>query len=656
MKPPLAPKPYQIGIAPSHITTPTAPLFAERVDDWDEVRKKIDFYKVYSLQAVPPDWATPLSVNPFAAFVKKHGIAVDAEFGAFRADGGAEEGKTAARRAKAMHAWLGHRGLKLRALHLDGPVRRLMGCDRKSNGGLSLKQAAEAIAVFLSECRKAFPGTRMGLITNFPNWHYSPEHAGMLGTWTQRSGVHYGEVLEAVHRAARRKGTRFDFVEVDCPLNYYRATRNRAKPSRRLNNAAKFKALQRWCEQRNVEFWLVVNYDTNPQRVAGKAALGARLFHDETLAYIRRLRRDGVFPDCFTIQSWYKLPAKHLPEEGGHSFMHTARDSIRLIRDLFPQPDPVKGGPKAARPVKVILDTDMSGDCDDAGALGLLHALADLGECELLAVVTNRKDLANASAAAVDAINTYYGRPGIPIGTCKKKPTALQRTSPYTAALRDEFPSNIGPDDRAPDALDIYRRVLRAQPDCSVTVCGVGAFSNLATLWRREPQLVRAKVRRLVAMGGEFPRSKRPRTNIATHPEAARVVAAEWPGEIIWHGFEVGHVLITGQKLKRTPASNPVRRAYELRRHGGRPSIQGGQPSYDQAAALFAVRGASPQSWKVISGGRVSVGVDGSTTWRADPSGKHAYVRITGDPKRLAAEIEALMVAPPKNPTTGKAR
>ncbi|MCF7848352.1 MAG: hypothetical protein K9M45_05830 [Kiritimatiellales bacterium] len=340
--PPLAPKPYQIGIAPSHITKPTAPLFGDRVDDWDEVRQNIDFYKVYSLQAVPPDWASPLPVDSFAAFVKEHGIAVDAEFGNFRFNGGVGEGLAAAKRAQAMHAWLGHRGLKLHALHLDGPIRRLMGCDRKENDGLSLTQAAEEIAVFLSECRKAFPGTRIGLITNFPNWHYSPEHPGMLGTWTDRSGVHYRDALEAVYHAVREKGTRFDFVEVDCPLNYYRATTNRADPSRRVNNAAKFKALQRWCEERDLEFWLVVNYDTNPQRVAGKPELGNRLFHDETLAYIRQLRRGGVFPDCFTIQSWYKLPAEHLPEEGGYSFMNTARDAIRLIRDLFPAPDEAK--------------------------------------------------------------------------------------------------------------------------------------------------------------------------------------------------------------------------------------------------------------------------------------------------------------------------
>lgn len=297
--------------------------------------------------------------------------------------------------------------------------------------------------------------------------------------------------------------------------------------------------------------------------------------------------------------------------------------------------------------VKLILDTDMSGDADDAGTLGLLHALADRGECELLATVTNRKDKTNASAAAVDAINTYYGRPDLPIGTDKRGPTDLQRTSLYTEALRDEFPNNIGPDDQAPDALDVYRQVLAAQPDGSVTVCSVGALSNLAELYRQEPELVRAKVRRLVVMGGEFPGSDRPETNIRTHRQAAQLVAAQWPGEIIWHGFEIGHVLITGEQLKWTPRKNPVRRAYELRQHAGRPAIEGGQPSYDQAAALFAVRGAEPEFWETVTGGRVVVDEHGRTIWHPDPQSQHAYVRLTGDPERLAAEIESLMIAEP---------
>jgi len=303
--------------------------------------------------------------------------------------------------------------------------------------------------------------------------------------------------------------------------------------------------------------------------------------------------------------------------------------------------------PSAREPAKLILDTDMSGDCDDAGALALLHALVDRGECDLLAVVTNRKDLTNASAAAVDAINTYYGRPDVPIGTDKQTPTALRRTSPFAGALRDEFPNDIGPDDRAPDALEIYRRTLAAQPDGGVTICSVGSLSNLAELCRREPALVRAKVKRLVVMGGEFPASKRPETNIRTHVEPARIVATEWPGEIVWHGVEVGNLLITGERLKQTPRTNPVRRAYELRPHAGRPSIDGGKPSYDQAAALFAVRGAQPEFWTVISGGRVEVDAEGVTTWRVDPAASHAYVKLATAPEKIATVIEELMAAPP---------
>ncbi|MFG0264832.1 MAG: nucleoside hydrolase [Rhodopirellula sp. JB055] len=306
-----------------------------------------------------------------------------------------------------------------------------------------------------------------------------------------------------------------------------------------------------------------------------------------------------------------------------------------------------------SKPVRVILDTDMSGDCDDAGALALLHALADRGECEILAVVTNRRDLTNASAAAVDAINTYYGRGDIPIGTDKRGPTAFQRTSPYTTALRDNFQHDTPPDSEAQDAIDVYRKILTDAADHSVTICSVGAFSNQADFIRQEPALVRNKVQRLVVMGGHFPKSNRPETNVITHIEAAQTVAEHWPGEIIWHGFEVGKQLVTGARLKATPKNNPVRRAYELRpMPGNKMSIDEGKPSYDQAAALFAVRGADSTFWKVVRGGRVEIDDRGITAWTKASSDTqataHAYVKINGAPKHLARKIEDLMVAPPK--------
>ncbi|MGE9268860.1 MAG: nucleoside hydrolase [Verrucomicrobiales bacterium] len=300
-----------------------------------------------------------------------------------------------------------------------------------------------------------------------------------------------------------------------------------------------------------------------------------------------------------------------------------------------------------AEPVKLILDTDMSGDADDVGTLAMLHALADLGECEILATVTNRRDKTNASAAATDAINTYYGRPGLPIGTGKAIPTDLRRTSQYTRALRDGFPNDIGPDDQAPDALDVLRRVLRAQPDGSVTICSVGALSNLAELCEKEPALIRQKVARLVVMGGEIPHAQRAETNIGTHIAAARSVADNWPGPIYWQGFRVGHRVWTGVRLTETPQNNPVRRAYELRYFGKRVAIKGGQPSYDQCAALYAVRGSNPDLWGEDERGKLRFDEKGWAHFSPETEARDRLVRLACPPEKLAKIIESLMIKPP---------
>ena len=68
----------------------------------------------------------------------------------------------------------------------------------------------------------------------------------------------------------------------------------------------------------------------------------------------------------------------------------------------------------ADAPARIIFDTDMAGDVDDVGALAILHAMADQGEAEILAVgISSRNE---DVGPCVDAINTWYGRPDIPIG------------------------------------------------------------------------------------------------------------------------------------------------------------------------------------------------------------------------------------------------
>jgi len=309
-------------------------------------------------------------------------------------------------------------------------------------------------------------------------------------------------------------------------------------------------------------------------------------------------------------------------------------------------------------PVKIIFDTDMRGDCDDAGALAVLHALSDLGEADILAVVTNLKEPSHSTAGAVDAINTWYGRPGIPIGTYKDEAIHHSvKPSPFSPVLKDSFPNDAKLNDKMPDALDVYRMTLSEQPDTSVVICSVGALSNLSDLLLSEHdrfsdldgiELVRRKVKKLVVMGGEFPRSPRPEYNIRLDPASAVAVALKWPGEIIWQGFEVGYAIYTGAELQKASPDNPVRKAYELRPFRGQRAIDKGKPSHDQAAALIAVRGVDPEFWQLSPPGYVVVDSEGNTEWKTRTEGNHYYVSIKPHPGRLEEIIGELMSVPPK--------
>lgn len=310
-----------------------------------------------------------------------------------------------------------------------------------------------------------------------------------------------------------------------------------------------------------------------------------------------------------------------------------------------------------AAPVKVIFDTDMANDCDDAGALAVLHALADRGEAEILAVITNRKDPANASAAAVDVINTFYGRPDIPIGTDKDgAKTRGGKPSSYTPALRDEFPHDCKPDDQMPDAVDVYRQTLAAAPDRSVVICSVGALSNLEDLINSKPDgysdlsgpdLIAKKVKLTVIMGGGFPRTSTPETNIKLDTAAAVTVVNQWRESILWQGFEVGAAICNGAELKTSSPDNPVRRSYELRPFRGKTSLDDGKPAHDLAAVLVAVRGAQPELWTVVTKGRVISDSEGNTEWRRDWAKRHSYLRIKPHHSVLERIIGGLLVAPP---------
>jgi len=105
----------------------------------------------------------------------------------------------------------------------------------------------------------------------------------------------------------------------------------------------------------------------------------------------------------------------------------------------------------APQPIKILFDTDMQTDCDDAAALGILHVLANHGEAEILATVCSVKT--HWSAACADAINTYYGRPDLPLGVVKD-PAGVENPSKYARKVAEMCPHDTKPDTPLPEAVE----------------------------------------------------------------------------------------------------------------------------------------------------------------------------------------------------------
>ncbi len=335
--------------------------------------------------------------------------------------------------------------------------------------------------------------------------------------------------------------------------------------------------------------------------------------------------------------------------------MRHPRAILVLASLLFTLTSPAQAADLSPAPsaVKVIFDTDMSGDVDDCGALAILHALADLGEAKIMACVVNGRDADNAAVAAVTAINAYYGRADLAVGAYHGKLGGVSK-SKYTATIRDEFPHAAPADDKAPDALTVYRQALAGAPDGSVVIISVGFLMNLEELLDSKAddisplsgtELVQKKVRRLVVMGGQFPNPKAYKEyNFAAGgigPCTQRVVA-NWPTPILFDGFSIGQGIITGKALTATPADNPVRRAYEL--YGN--ALKNGRSSWDPTAVLAAVR--DPRKyWDVSAEGCCTVEKSGANEWSATPNRGHSYLVPKIDNAEMAKILDELMTRPP---------
>ena len=318
--------------------------------------------------------------------------------------------------------------------------------------------------------------------------------------------------------------------------------------------------------------------------------------------------------------------------------------------------------PPIPKPLNIIFDTDMRSDCDDAGALAMLHAMADRGECHILGVIatTTGPDV----VGAIDAINTYYGRPETPVGLVEGTHDYSHDDYASTLADRGRFPSRRT-NATAPTSSALYRQLLNSVPDKSVKISVVGAQTALLQLLETKAdhegdgiqksghQLVSEKVSELVIMGGHFANPDLREHNIFLDVAAAQRVANDWPTPVVYSGYEVGERVRTGNALNVfLPEENPVAMAYFLYRgtDGGVGSI-GNRESWDLVATYYAVRGLNHKGrdlWTLSEPMKVSFDDAAKASYAVTPDGNHRIMIEQVPPNVPAAIFDELMIRLPK--------
>jgi inosine-uridine nucleoside N-ribohydrolase len=295
-------------------------------------------------------------------------------------------------------------------------------------------------------------------------------------------------------------------------------------------------------------------------------------------------------------------------------------------------------------------------------ALAMIHALQDRGECKLLAVTITKDH--PMCARYVDALDTFYGRPDVPVGIVTDGKTPDPGKFVGLAEERRDgqfvYPHDVGIATPARDAVDLLRETLAEAADGSVVIAQVGFSTNLARLLASKADehsplggtaLVAQKVRVLSIMAGAFAPidGKTHREyNVIMDIPSARTLAESWPTPIVWSGFEIGlAVRYPAVSIDRDfgyRADHIVRESYQ--RYLPTPHER---PTWDLTSALWAIR-PDRGYFGLSEPGTVTVADNGETAFQPHADGSHRYLILDpSDIARVRELLAALVSAPPAN-------
>lgn len=260
------------------------------------------------------------------------------------------------------------------------------------------------------------------------------------------------------------------------------------------------------------------------------------------------------------------------------------------------------------------------------------------------------------AVSAINAINTYYNHPDIPIGL--RSGDYHHDEWYYNKPIADKFNHSMQNKD-AGNATQLYRKILSESKDKSIVIVTVGPLKNIQDLIKSGSDeysklngkaLIEKKVREFVMMGGGFPESENEWNFNGDMPGVTKFVIENLSVPITFSGFEVGLAIKTGKVFNNIDPNTPLYVGY-LHFSKNAPWIKDqfkgeilDNASFDQTAVLYAVKGGLGKWWEKVDDGRCIPDNNGGNTWQTGKKADHSYLKLTIDPEEMATLIEAIML------------
>lgn len=341
----------------------------------------------------------------------------------------------------------------------------------------------------------------------------------------------------------------------------------------------------------------------------------------------------GVSDHCLAV--WERISWYH---GGEHYHIDFKEGSGNIVKDNFGNEYTIQGtvedsqwvGYEKAR--RVLIDTDMETDCDDAAALRIAAWAEREGYIDIVALNMSNKTEGLSLAAGVDAIMTFEGRPNLAIGV-NQRSTVITGGSSFNEAIT-QYPYTIYSDDTlVEDSISTYRRAVQSaiEDGVKIDIITIGTLRALSEFAQSLPSegyssgldMISQGVGRIFCMGGDYPSGAEFNFNANSQAGlATEYILSTLEKEIIFTGATVGNEVVTGGNLKEDFPDlgvDIVRDAYYY--HGS----EDGRRSWDPMTLYLATLDNPSQVGQSLTRGDNSATETGSNTFTNSSEGSDYY-------------------------------